>query len=414
MLIHVRYDEVALKGGRRGWFEERLRENVARQLGVPLGRVRRTRGRLLVDLPADADPRAALAALGRTFGVASAAEVHRVPKELAAAEEIAVRLAEELVAAGRTRFKCEVRRADKSFPEGSYAIAARLGARVLEEIPGARVDVHEPEFVIGVEVRDDAIYLHSGGNPGPRGVPTGTGGRALCLLSGGIDSPVAAWFALKRGLHVDHCYFHAFPYTGERVLEKVLSIARTLSRWTPRRVRVFVPSTTEIQDRIAAAAPEPLRVVLLRRAMYRIADAIRSARGHKALVTGEALGQVASQTPENLLCVEAVVPQTLVLRPLVGLDKVEIMERARAIGSYETSILPYQDCCSLFAPRSPETRARPDRCAAIEEELELGPLEEASLRELAVYGIERGGEPERLDERAPPRLRDAATDEPSE
>jgi len=394
VLIHVRYSEISLKGGRRGWYEDYLRENVARQLDVRKRQIQRTRGRLLVDLPGVDDPREPLEVLRRVFGIASVSVILQAPEDtFEALLPLGVELAKLAAARGGKTFKVEARRADKSFPMSSYEICRELGAAIfvaLDEQVG--VDVHEPEFTISVEVRGEGIFVYSDSDSvlGPGGLPTGTSGRALCLLSGGIDSPVAAAMAMKRGLHTDCVYYHASPYTGPKVLEKVLTIARTLSRWTPKPLRVFVPSTTKIQDRIAERAPEPLRIVLLRRSMYRIAERIREAREHKALVTGESLGQVASQTPENLLCVEAVVPNTLVLRPLLGLDKQEIVTRAEALGTYETSILPHQDCCSLFAPSRPATQVRVDECEQEEAGLDLAPLEEASLEALDVYWINRG------------------------
>jgi thiamine biosynthesis protein ThiI len=400
VLIQVRYDEIALKGGRRGWFEDRLRDNLARQLRVPGKQVKRTWGRILVDLPDADDPRGPLDAIGRTFGVASAGLVTMVDTAggLEAIEPVACELARAAVAEGKRTFKVETRRSFKEFPLSSYEVSAELGGRVLDAVPELTVDVHDPELVIHVEVRHEGIAVLGDTEPGPGGMPSGSGGRALNLLSGGIDSPVAAWHMLKRGLHCDHVYFHAFPYTGDKVLEKVLTIARALGRWTPNVLRVFVPSTTKIQDHIAAGAPESLRIVLLRRSMYRLADAIRAARGMAALVTGEAVGQVASQTPANLLAVEAVVPETLVLRPLVGFDKREIITRAEAIGTYETSILPFQDCCSLFAPRAPETKASLKACLKAEAKLDLAPLERESLAGLEVYKIDRGEPARKCDE----------------
>jgi tRNA uracil 4-sulfurtransferase len=397
MLIHVRYDEIALKGGRRGWFEQRLCENVARQLDVPRAQVKRTWGRILIDLPGVDDPKEPLAAIARTFGVASAGVVQMVDIAggVEAVTPIAIELAKTALAEGKTTFKVETRRSFKEFPLGSYEISALLGEKILEGVPGLSVDVHEPEFTVKVEVRHKQIAVLGGTVPGPGGVPTGIAGRALNLLSGGIDSPVAAWRVLKRGLHADHVYFHAFPYTGDKVLEKVLTIARGLGRWTPNVLRVFVVSTTKIQDAIAAGAPQSFRIVLLRRSMYRLAEAIRKTREMKALVTGEALGQVASQTPENLLCVEAVVPETLVLRPLIGLDKREIIDQAQRIGTYETSVLPFEDCCSLFAPKAPEVSAKLRTCEKYEAKLDLGPLEQESLATLEVYKIDRGA-PARL------------------
>jgi len=397
-MIHVRYDEVALKRGRRVYFERVLKENLAFQTGLRPGQVERHRGRIALRLEEGDEPEAVLAGVRRTFGVASASVVHEVPAELAAIQAKGAELARVEAFAGKRTFKVEARRPDKSFPHTSYEIACAVGDACGDAVPALEVDVHEPEFTIDVEVRLEGTTVHSSRAAGPGGVPTGVAGKALCLLSGGIDSPVAAWFTLKRGLKVDYVYFHAFPYTGDKVLEKVLSLARTLGRWTPAPVRVFVPSTTGIQDRIAEAAPEPYRIVLLRRAMHRLARAVLRARGHKALVTGEALGQVASQTPENLLCVETAVPDVLVLRPLLGLDKQEIVARAQAIDTYETSILPYQDCCSLFAPRAPETAADPEACAALEAELDLGPLEAESLAGLAVYRSKYARPLERIEE----------------
>lgn len=390
MLIHVRYDEIALKGGRRYWFEQLLRDAVAAQTGVPRARVRQIWGRLCVQLEGE-EPAQVLAALRRTFGVAAAGPVVEVARDVEAIKAAALELARSAAAEGVTRFKAEVKRADKRFPVRSYQLACDLGEVVTTALPALRVDLHAPELVIGVEIRSEGTFVHGATQPGPGGMPVGSAGRALCLLSGGIDSPVAAWFALKRGLAVDHVHFHAFPFTGEQALEKTLTLARTISTWSPRPSRVHVLSTTRIQEEIKRGAPDELRIVLLRRSMYRLAREVLRSRQYEALVTGEALGQVASQTPENLLCVETAAPDVLVLRPLIGLDKQEIIARAKTIGSFETSILPYQDCCSLFAPRSPTVAARPRECARVEAGLNLAPLEDEALAEAVIHQTERGG-----------------------
>ena len=390
MLIHVRYDEIALKGGRRYWFEQLLRDAIAAQTGVPRARVQRIWGRLCLRLEQE-DPATVLQALRRTFGVAAAGPVVEVAATPEAIKAAAVELAQSAAAEGVKSFKAEVKRPDKRFPLSSYQLACDLGEAVTTALPGLRVDVHHPDLVIGVEIRSEGTFVHGATQPGPGGMPVGSAGRALCLLSGGIDSPVAAWYALKRGLAVDHVHFHAFPFTGQQALEKTLSLARTLSTWNPRPSRVHVLSTTRIQKEIERGAPEELRIVLLRRAMYRLAREVLRSRHYEALVTGEALGQVASQTPENLLCVETAAPDVLVLRPLIGLDKQEIIARAKHIGTFETSILPHQDCCSLFAPRSPAVAARPRECAAVEAGLELAPLEDQALAEAVVHETERGG-----------------------
>ena len=390
MLIHVRYDEIALKGGRRAWFEQQLRDVVAAQTGVPRERVSRLWGRLCVRLEGE-EPGPVLAALRRTFGVAGSGVVIEVPREQPAILAAAVDLARRAAAEGAKSFKAEVKRADKGWKVRSYDLACQIGGAVLDALPAMKVQMDAPDLVIHVEVRAEGTFVHGAGQPGPGGMPVGSAGRAVCLLSGGIDSPVAAWFALKRGLMVDGVHFHAPPWTGEKSLEKVLSLARHLSTWSPRPMRVHVLSTAKIQEAIQRTAPEELRIVLLRRSMYRLAREVARHRRADALVTGEALGQVASQTPENLLCVELVVPDQLVLRPLIGLDKQEIIERARAIGTYETSILPFQDCCSLFAPRSPATAARPRECAEAEAGIPLAELEDQALAAGEVHQTVRGG-----------------------
>lgn len=404
MLIHVRYDEIALKGGKRGFYERLLKKNLAALAGLPPERVARVPGRLAITVGEGEDPAPLLEAVTRTFGVAHAQVGHELPRtpeagaeaELARLEPVAIDLAREAALAGKRSFKVETNRADKDFTIGSLQVSSRLGGSIARAVPELKVDVHRPEVVITIEVRPERLVAATEGVTGPGGYPVGVAGSALNLLSGGIDSPVAAWYALKRGLHVDHCYFHAFPYTGDRVLEKVLTLGRALSRWAPAPTHVHVLSTTKVQDELARQPKEDLRVVLLRRSMYRLARQVLRARGHVALVTGESLGQVASQTPENLLCVEAVVPDVLVLRPLLGFDKREIVAVARRIGTYETSILPYQDCCSLFAPRRPATHATVERCLEAEAGLPLAELEAEALEGLETWRTERGGPTEKV------------------
>lgn len=388
MLVSVRYDEIALKGGKRTWYERQLRENLIRQTGLAASQVQRREGR--IELETGDEPLAPiLDGVRRTFGVANAAVVHVVPRkgvdeDVAALSRVAIDLAREAQAEGVKSFKIDTRRIDKTFGLGSQPTSAKVGAAV-KQATGLAVDVHTPGVQVSIEVRPEGHYVHRGDLPGPGGYPVGSAGRALALLSGGIDSPVAAWSAMKRGLHCDFVYFHAFPYTGDKAKEKVLTLAKELARWDPMPLRVLVVSTTKIQDAIQTDHREDLRVVLLRRAMYRLAGALARARGHEALVTGEALGQVASQTPANLLCVEVAVPDLLVLRPLITHDKREIVDLARRIGTFETSILPYQDCCSLFAPRKPATGATVARCLEVEAGLPLAELEAEALRGCEVW-----------------------------
>ncbi|MBI3722727.1 tRNA 4-thiouridine(8) synthase ThiI [bacterium] len=358
--LHVRYDEVGLKGENRPFFEKKLRKNLSRQLDLKGGSVRRERGRIIIDTGAS-DPRTCLPRVARVFGVASASPILLVPRDEPSIAAAAIEVAREAVSRGLKTFKVEAKRLDKSYPVKSVELAPRLGGAILEALgsAGLKVDVRTPDFKVGVEIRKKDAAVHTLAVAGPGGMPVGSAGRGLVLLSGGIDSPVAAWLSLKRGLHADFVYFHAFPYTGDKAKTKVLSLAREISRWAPDPLFGFVVPFAKVQDAIAAAGDEDLRIVVFRRFMYRVAARIAALRYHKALVTGEALGQVASQTPENLRCVEVTVPGALVLRPLIGMDKQEIIAKAKAIGTFETSILPYDDCCALFAPRHPATHAKP-------------------------------------------------------
>ena len=265
----------------------------------------------------------------------------------------------------------------------SLEVGELIGAAVLE----LEVDVHTPDVVIRVEVERRSIFVWGPSRQGPRGLPTGTSGRGLVLLSGGIDSPVAAWLMLKRGMELDAVHFHAPPGTGPKARAKVETLARSLSRWTPRQVRLYAVKTSEIQDAIASGGPERLRIVLLRRSFYRMAFQIAAWKRLRALIGGEALGQVASQTPENLRCAQAAVPLALCLHPLIGYDKIEITRLAERIGTYETSIQPHLDCCSLFAPKGPETAARLEEVEEIEAGLDLLPLElvATEAREAVAY-----------------------------
>lgn len=420
MQIHVRYDEISLKGGNRSFFERRLKKNLGRLIGDG-ARVKRTHGRMIVTVE---DSPGALDAVKRCFGVASASPVQIVAKDEAAIAAAAIDVAREAVDRGLHTFKVEARRQDKSFPVKSNELAPRIGGEVLKALSarGLTVDVHHPAFTVGVEVAREGAAIHALSVDGPGGMPVGTAGKALCLLSGGIDSPVAAWFSMKRGLRTDHVYFHSFPFTGDKAKEKTLTLAQTLSRWAPDPVFVHVVSLTKVQEAIGKTGEDALRVILLRRFMYRIASGLARRFGHKVLVTGEALGQVASQTVENLRCVEAVVPDMLVLRPLIGFDKKEIVARAREIATFETSILPHEDCCSLFAPRRPATRGTPEECAALEAQLDVAGLEAEALATFEAYRIVRGSEPtlvphsspdeEPEDEQEHEREHEAGEDEP--
>ena len=347
-----RYAEVALKGANRPRFERALAQR-ARHLLPPRADVEVRGGRLVVRLPAGASAAASLAALRRCFGLVSVELAVRLPRtvEEDGLAEACLSFAARAMAAGARSFKIAARRADKSYPLNSLELARRLGARVAAA--GLRVDVHTPDLVIGVDVRREAVYVSGGAAAGPGGLPTGTAGRALLLLSGGIDSPVAGYLAAKRGLRLSAVYFHTFPYTGDGARMKVMDLAAALSAYTGELL-IWVGAFTAAQIAIQAAVPEPMRTVVVRRMMVRIAEALCRREHAGALVTGDSLGQVASQTLESLGAVGAVATFPL-LRPLVTSDKTEIVALARRIGTYDISIRPFDDCCTLFAPRHPRT-----------------------------------------------------------
>lgn len=392
MLIQVRYDEITLKGGRRNHYESMLVQNLVHQTGIPRERVHRIRGRIRLELSEADEPETVWGGVQRTFGIVDAAEVVKTPVDLEAAAEVGAGLAREAFAQGLRTFKVESKRRDKRFPKTSTEISMAVGELIGTAVPELEVDVHDPDFTLWIELEHDAIYVRGLSRPCSGGLPTGTSPRGLLLLSGGIDSPVAGWLMLKRGMELDAVHFHAPPGTGPKARAKVATLARTLSRWTPRQIRLNCVKTSEIQDAIAAGGPERLRVVLLRRSFYRIANRIAVWKRLSCLIGGEALGQVASQTAANLRAAQTAVPEALCLHPLIGMDKLEITRLAEKIGTYETSIQPHLDCCSLFAPRSPEVSAKLSEVLEVEAELGLEALELQAAEEREITAYCRGAE----------------------
>lgn len=399
-VVLVRYGEVGLKGSNRGWFEAQLASNL-RRAAAALGaqRVRNLHGRLVLapePPPAEGDPwawaeRAARAA-ARVFGVVGAAPALEVPPDLEAIEQAALALAERhLPAQGQPplAFKVAARRAYKQFPLDSPELNRRVGAALLRAFgPRLRVDVHRPELVVHVEVRDRSAFVYDGEQAGPGGLPVGVSGRALALISGGIDSPVAAWLGMKRGLWVDGVHFHAMPFTTEQALQKVVRLGAILSEWQGG-MRLFLVRFTEVQKAIYRDCPREYGVILMRRMMMRIATALAERHGYDALVTGESLGQVASQTVPSMAAVQAVAGR-VVLRPLVGLDKTEIVQLAERVGTYATSIEPYEDCCTLFVARHPVTRPELSRVEEVERRLDVPALMASSLADVRVVEASHG------------------------
>ncbi|GBC81011.1 putative tRNA sulfurtransferase [bacterium HR10] len=382
--ILVRYDEIGLKGKNRPEFVRRLVENIRRVTGLSKDQVQIEWGRIY--LHPSGDPKALCQRLSMVFGVKSFSVALVVPPELERMQDAVIEMARRAWARGARTFKIEARRSFKAFPLNSMELNRELGGAVLRALPELRVDVHRPDVTFEVEVRQEGVFLFSERLAGPGGLPVGITGRALLLLSGGIDSPVAGWMLMKRGVAVDAVYFHSPPYVGEKAKEKVLELGRVLARWRGEPITIYVPYFTEIQVEVSRCAPPPLWTILFRRFMHRVAERLAEANHYGALVTGESLGQVASQTMENLACVEAAT-RMLILRPLIGWDKAEIVRLAREIGTYEISILPHEDCCVLFAPRHPETRARLDRVEAIEARLDIPRLVGSALGRMEVFSV---------------------------
>jgi tRNA uracil 4-sulfurtransferase len=350
ILFLVKYGEIALKKRNRGAFVSRLKDSIHAKLPSLQFEVHETFHRVYVRC--DAQDREAIAdALARTFGIVSFCEALRVKSDITQIERAAAELAGQYVAAGRgMKFKAEVRRAEKTFPLTSYEIACRVGDLLLDRFPGLKVDVHSPDWVLSIEIREHA-YLYGPSTKGPYGLPGGSSGRGLLLLSGGIDSPVAGWMMAKRGMALDAVYFHSAPFTSEKAREKVEELTRKLASWVPGIVLHVVPFTP-VLARIKERSKDEEVTLLLRACMMRFATLMAGNIGAMCLVTGESLGQVASQTVESMAFTGAYAEQP-VFRPLVGMNKEEIIAIAEKIDTFETSNLPYADCCTLFAPEHP-------------------------------------------------------------
>jgi len=388
-MVLVRYSEIALKGNNRIEFERALIRNLrAATSSIAKLDVKRRRGRLAL-YP---DRRAARVAerASQVFGVASASPAWTAPldpNEIAAVAHGVLADALASAPAGRTiRFRVRTRRAEKRFPLTSGELDRFVADRVLDPEGPLVVDLSNPELTLGIDVRSEGAYVFARSVPGPGGLPVGTLGRGLCLLSGGIDSPVAAWSIMKRGTAMSFVTFHSYPYIGEASKKKVVDLVRRLARWQPES-HVLVAPFTRIQETIRDGAPPGYRTILYRRMMHRIASRLARDEGAGVLVTGECLGQVASQTMENLTCIGAAA-ELPVLRPLISFDKQETIALARRIGTFETSILPEPDCCTVFQPKRPVLRGRLSECEAAEAGFDVDGLVAEAVRQTERIDVE--------------------------
>lgn len=370
-VILIRYGELALKGKNRDMFEETLARNVRQILRSFFKvKIRRSYGRMYIDLNGE-NAHEVMERVQRVFGITSLSPAVVIEPTEDALKDTALALIQKVDPAPST-FRVETRRADKRYPLQSMEVSRLIGGHILRNVPGVKVDLHNPEAVISVEIRSEGTFLSCETIQASGGLPVGASGKVLLLLSGGIDSPVAGWKMMKRGVTLEAIHFHSYPYTSERALEKVRDLAHKLTRWGGT-IRLHVVPFTDIQTAIRQHCPEDYTITIMRRFMMRIAEQVAKRTKALALATGESLGQVASQTLESMNTINNVI-DIPVLRPLIGMDKEEITEIARKIDTFELSILPYEDCCTVFTPKNPVTRPKVGLAEKFEENLDIAAL----------------------------------------
>ena len=381
-IILLKLGEIVLKGLNRKSFEQKLMGNIRRRL-APLGnfRVYCLQSTVYVEGEEGADMDAAFEAMKQVFGVISLSRAAPCEKNKEAIAALAIEYLRDEMESAKS-FKVESKRSDKAFPMTSIELSQYVGGELADAYPDTAVDVHDPELTVHIEVRDLAAYVHAAPVPGAGGMPVGSNGVAVTLLSGGIDSPVSTYMIAKRGVRLIPVHFFSFPYTSQQAKDKVIELGRQLTAYCGRMTMEVVPFT-HIQEEIRDKCPEEYFTLIMRRFMMRIAQHIAEANGAKAIVTGENLGQVASQTMEAMASTQAVT-HLPVLQPLIGMDKEEIITIARKIGTFDTSILPYEDCCTVFTPRHPRTRPQVSEVEAAESVLDID-----ALVQEAIQGIER-------------------------
>ncbi len=385
----VRCGEVALKGMNKPYFERMLVERIGKRLkaaGLSGIDVRRHEGLIFARAPKELDKDAIVKEISKVFGVASISPAVECESDMDKIGEKAVEYMMELIEKkGVKTFKVEAKRADKTFPVKSPDIARRIGASVLKGCKVLKVDVHNPDVYLFVDVRREETFIYQQKIAGFGGLPLGTNGKGLVLLSGGIDSPVAAWLMAKRGMLIEAVHFHSYPYTSPRAQEKVEELAKIVASYCGR-FKMHVINILPIQEQIVQNCPEAETTILVRRFMMRIAERIAEKNGCMMLITGENLGQVASQTAESLVVTDASVSMP-VMRPLIAMDKVDIMEKAEEIGTFETSIQPYEDCCTVFLPPHPVTKPRLSRIEESESRLDVEGLVSAAVESEEIVDI---------------------------
>lgn len=381
-VIIVRYSEIHLKGKNRGYFERIFGINMEKSLKGIKHEIRRRSGRYLVECFDDDQTDIILEKLNKVFGIHSMSVALKVPTQMNAIFEAA-----KAVCSESGSFKVDTHRADKSFRLNSMEISAEIGGRLLSINKNIKVDVHNPQFIINIDVREDGTTLvFNKFFKGAGGMPVGTSGKGLLLLSGGIDSPVAGHMIAKRGMNIECIHFHSYPYTNLQARDKVIELAKVLSGYTCG-TKLNIVSVTHIQEEIHKNCNGEYMVTLLRRFMMRIAERIAKKCGAQCIITGESLGQVASQTIEGITSSNSVIQSMPVLRPLCGFDKDEIIERSRNMGAFEISIQPYEDCCTVFLPKHPIIKPVIEAVLAEEAKLNVDGLVEEAVKTLEILNI---------------------------
>jgi len=378
--IICHYGEIALKGGNRRFFEDKLVKNIRLQLEKfapdSFELVEKIHGRILIKLRKKYDEKKLIEALQNTFGIVNFSFAMEISSEIKKIETASLEI---LRNKNFKTFRISAQRGDKNFPLDSQEVNKQIGALIVKELK-KKVKLENPDINLFIEITSKKTFLYCEKIQGPGGMPAGTGGKALALLSGGIDSPVAAYFALKRGVEVDFLHFHSLPFTGKESLEKVNQLAKILEKFQGKG-RIFFSPFAQIQKEIMVKTPEKFRVVLYRRMMMRIAQNLAEKENYSALITGDAIGQVASQTLENIHAVSEV-SKIPILRPLIGFDKEEIIAIAKKIGTFEISILPHDDCCTRFVPKHPETKSKISEIKEVEKNLNIKKMLAKSLKEV--------------------------------
>ncbi|ARJ50005.1 tRNA uracil 4-sulfurtransferase ThiI [Staphylococcus lutrae] len=384
--ILVRYGELTLKGGNRKTFVSQLRSNVKRAL-MPLKgyEVKANRDRMYIQLEPEADIETMMSRISKVFGVHSISPVLKLEKTMDAVYAHAIQFANQY--ASGDSFKIEVKRSDKSFEYETFEIQRMVGGAVLKNNDKIHVDVRQPDHEIKIEVRRDAIYMYDRVISAIGGLPVGTGGKTLLMLSGGIDSPVAGMEVMRRGVTIEAIHFHSPPFTSEKAKEKVIELTRIMAERVGT-IRLHIVPFTEVQKQVHKVVHERYTMTSTRRMMLKIADKVVHQIGADAIVNGENLGQVASQTLKSMYAINAVTA-TPVLRPLLSLDKEEIVKKAKEIGTFETSIQPYEDCCTIFTPKNPVTEPQFDKVIQYESGFDFEPLIEEAVSNIETLVVDK-------------------------